>query len=144
LEHFTLKDLLLKCDFFQIVADKIHSNKQLRRINFCNLSGIDEKSLNSFFKNLHCVNLNYLVLEKLAIGEIFLSYISQAKKLFPNLISFTFKPNKKLFHGISLLWEFFRNNTSLHKFKMNINNVKDFYKLDEIITDYRIIKFGFD
>jgi len=55
LEHFTLKDLLLKCDFFDIVADKIHSNKQLRRIIFCNLGDIDEKSLNSFFKHLHCV-----------------------------------------------------------------------------------------
>jgi len=144
LQIFQLKDLLLKCDFFEIIADKIQLNRQIRLILFEDLKEINEKSLNLFFKKLYTLNINFLVLERLDIGELFLTNLSQGKIKFPNLISFTFKPLKKLFHGISLLGDFFRINRSLYEFRMNITNVDDFYKLDEIITDFRFIKFELD
>ncbi len=144
LEILELKNLGLKCDFFEIIADKINVNKFIRKIIFYDLMDINEKSLNIFFKRLYNKNLSFLVMEKIDAGEIFLSSLSRGKFTFPNLISFTFKPLRKLYHGISLLNEFFKENKSLIEFKINITNIDDFYKLDEIITDHRFIKFELD
>lgn len=144
LEIFEFKSLILKSDLFEIISDKFYLNKLIRKISLINLQDIQEKSLILFFKKIYAEKLNFLILKNLKVGELFLNFMSQNKHLFTNLISFTFKPLTKLYHGIAMLGNFFRNNKPLYEFRINIQNIEDFHKLDEIITDHRFIKFELD
>jgi hypothetical protein len=136
-----LKNIFLKCDLFEIISDKINNLRNLRTLSFFKIENINEKSFNIFFKNIYGKSLNFLLLEKLNIGELFLNLLIQIKNKFPNLLSFTFKPIRKINEGISLISNFLMTVKSLYEFKMNIINIDDFYKLDDVLTDFRFIKF---